>query len=686
MNKNTGAGVRFENLTKTEYNCISASINPKNLIKSVLSMEQTKITSLSTEKRVFKPKDSFSKSAHIKSMNQYKKLYNESVRTPEKFWAKIASELHWFKKWKKVLEWKLPHSKWFTGGKLNMSYNCLDRHLTTVRRNKAAIIWEGENGETATWTYQQLHRQVCMFANVMKKMGIKKGDRVCIYMPMIPEIAVAMLACTRIGAVHSIVFGGFSASALVDRINDASIKLVITADGGYRRGTIVNLKENVDEAMNSCPTVENVIVVARTEQEIAMHYGRDHWYHELMQSVDDNCPAEQLDSEHPLYILYTSGTTGKPKGILHTTGGYAVQTCITTKYIFDIKDEDVFWCTADAGWVTGHSYVVYGPLQCGATSLMYEGAPNFPNPDRFWEIIDKYKVNIFYTAPTAIRAFIKWGEEWPLRHKLDSLRLLGTVGEPINPEAWMWYYKVIGKGKCPIVDTWWQTETGAIMVSPLPGATPCKPGTATLPFFGIQPDVVDKHGKSCKANEGGYFIIKYPWPSMLRTIWGDDERYRKQYWSDFKGVYFTGDGARKDKDGYYWIMGRVDDVINVSGHRIGTAEVESALVAHAKVAESAVVGRPDELKGSAIVAFVTLEGKQHPSEELKGELKEWVTKQIGSLARPDDIRFTEALPKTRSGKIMRRLLREIATQGSVSGDTTTLEDFSVLEKLRDDDE
>ena len=649
-------------------------------------MEQTKITSLSTEKRVFKPKESFSKSAHIKSMNQYKKMYLESVRAPERFWAKIASELFWFRKWKKVLEWKLPHSKWFVGGKINLTYNCLDRHLNSIRRNKAAIIWEGENGETATWTYQQLHRQVCMFANVLKKMGIKKGDVICIYMPMIPEIAVAMLACARIGAVHSIVFGGFSASALVDRINDASAKMVITADGGYRRGTIVNLKENVDEAMNDCPTVDNVIVVARTEQEIVMHYGRDHWYHELMLSVDDICPAEQLDSEHPLYILYTSGTTGKPKGILHTTGGYAVQTYITMRYIFDIKDEDVFWCTADAGWVTGHSYVVYGPLENGATTLMYEGAPNFPNPDRFWEIIDKYKVNVFYTAPTAIRAFIKWGEEWPLKHRLDSLRLLGTVGEPINPEAWMWYYKVIGKGRCPIVDTWWQTETGAIMVSPMPGATPCKPGTATLPFFGILPEVVDKHGKLCKVNEGGYFVIKHPWPAMLRTIWGDDQRYKKQYWSEFKGVYFTGDGARKDKDGYFWIMGRVDDVINVSGHRIGTAEVESALVAHSKVAESAVVGRPDELKGSAIIAFVTLESKYHPTDELKTELKDWVTKQIGSLARPDEIRFTEALPKTRSGKIMRRLLREIATQGSVSGDTTTLEDFSVLESLRTDEE
>jgi len=645
-----------------------------------------RITSLEREKRVFKPNPKFSRKAHIKSITQYKKMYAESIKHPEKFWAGIAEELHWFKKWKKVLDWKAPHSKWFVGGKINMSYNCLDRHITSWRRNKAAIIWEGENGDTATWTYQELFRQVCKFSNALKKMGIQKGDRVCIYMPMIPEIAVAMLACTRIGAVHSIVFGGFSASALVDRINDAEAKMVITSDGCYRRGAIINLKANVDEAMPNCPTIENVIVMQRTGQEIHMHYGRDHWYHELMQGVDDVCPAEQLDSEHPLYILYTSGTTGKPKGILHTTGGYSVMTYITTKYVFDLKDEDIYWCTADAGWVTGHSYVIYGPLQNGATTVMYEGAPNFPNPDRFWEIIDKYKVNIFYTAPTAIRAFIKWGEEWPLRHKLDSLRLLGTVGEPINPEAWMWYYKVIGKGKCPIVDTWWQTETGAIMVTPLPGATPTKPGTATLPFFGIQMEVVAKDGHKAKANEGGYFVCKHPWPAMLRTIWGDDDRYKKQYWSEFKGVYFTGDGARRDKDGYFWIMGRVDDVINVSGHRIGTAEVESALVAHKKVAEAAVVGRPDDLKGSAIFAFVTLESKYKPSEELNAELKEWVVKQIGSLARPDEIRFTEALPKTRSGKIMRRLLREIATQGKVTGDTTTLEDFSTLEHLREDEE
>ncbi len=649
-------------------------------------MDQNKITSLEKENRVFKPNPEFSKKAYIKSLSQYKKMYNESIKNPKKFWAKIAGELFWFKKWKTVLKWKAPHSEWFVGGKTNMSYNCIDRHLSGWCRTKAAIIWEGENGDTAAWTYQELHRQVCKFSNVLKKMGIKKGDRVCIYMPMIPEIAVAMLACTRIGAVHSIVFGGFSASAIVDRINDAKAKMIITADGGYRRGAIVNLKANVDKAMPDCPTVENVIVVKRTENQIDFNIKYDHWYNELMMSVDDDCPAVQLDSEHPLYILYTSGTTGKPKGILHTTGGYMTQSYITTKYVFDLKPEDIYWCTADAGWVTGHSYVIYGPLLNGATTLMYEGAPNFPNPDRFWEIIDKYKVNIFYTAPTAIRAFIKWGAEWPLKHKLNSLRLLGTVGEPINPEAWMWYHKVIGKEKCPIVDTWWQTETGTIMVTPLPGATPTKPGTATLPFFGIQPEVVSKDGKVCKTNEGGYYVIKHPWPSMLRTIWGDDERYKRQYWSEFPGLYFTGDGARRDKDGYFWIMGRVDDVINVSGHRIGTAEVESALVAHNKVAEAAVVGKPDDLKGTAIAAFVTLEGKYKPSEELKVELKQWVTNRIGALARPDDIRFTEALPKTRSGKIMRRLLREIAAKGSVSGDTTTLEDFSVLEKLRTDEE
>ena len=558
--------------------------------------------------------------------------------------------------------------------------------MTSWRRNKAAIIWEGEPGESRTLTYQQLHTEVCKFANVLKKQGVAKGDRVALYMPLIPELAIAMLACARIGATHTIIFGGFSADALKDRINDCACKAVVTADGGWRRGGEVKLKPAVDEALKSTPTVTSCIVYKRTGTQITMQPGRDHWWHELIETVDDNCPAEELDSEHPLFILYTSGTTGKPKGILHTTGGYLTQVAVTTKLVFDLKDEDVYWCTADIGWVTGHSYVVYGPLANGATSLMYEGAPNHPNPDRFWQIIDKYKVNIFYTAPTAIRAFIKWGEQWVLKHNLSSLRLLGTVGEPINPEAWMWYHQIIGKGKCPIVDTWWQTETGGIMISPLPGATPTTPGTATRPIPGIAIDVITKEGKSCAANEGGYLVIKKPWPGMLRTIWGDDERYKQQYWSEIPGYYFAGDGARKDQHGYYWIMGRVDDVLNVAGHRLGTAEVESALVSHHTVAEAAVVGRPDDLKGSAIVAFVTLEGGRVGTDELKNELRNHVGKEIGAIAKPDDIRFTDTLPKTRSGKIMRRLLRELAAGGKVSGDTTTLEDFSVLEKLREDDE
>ena len=648
--------------------------------------EEKNITSLSRENRIFKPKKSSSKNAYIKTFQQYKKSYKKSIKDPEKFWAKIAEELHWFKKWTKVLKWKAPHSQWFVGGKINLSYNCIDRHLQTHRKNKVALFFEGELGDTRCLTYSQLSVEVNKFANVLKKLGTKKGDRVCIYMPMIPEAVIAMLACARIGAVHSVIFGGFSANALVDRITDAEASIVITADGAFRRGQVIKLKDNVDEALPNCPSVKNVIVVKRVGNEIRWNETLDKWYHDEMNSSDEMCSPERLDSEHPLYILYTSGTTGKPKGILHTTGGYSVQTYITTKYIFDIKDEDVFWCTADIGWVTGHSYVVYGPLQNGATIFLYEGAPNFPNPDRFWQMIDKYKITIFYTAPTAIRAFIKWGNQWVEKYKLDSLRLLGTVGEPINPEAWMWYYKMIGKEKCPIVDTWWQTETGAIMISPLPGATPTKPGSATLPFFGIEPDIVDKKGKKVPKGSGGLLVIKNPWPSMLRTIYKDDERYQKQYWSEFPGIYFTGDGARRDKDGYYWVMGRVDDVLNVSGHRLGTAEVESALVAHIKVAEAAVVGKPDEIKGNSLCAFVTLEGSQIPTDELKQELKEWVVKEIGALARPDEIRFTDMLPKTRSGKIMRRLLRELAHSGEVKGDTTTLEDFSVLEKLRSEEE
>jgi len=640
------------------------------------------ITSVLKENRIFKPAAKFSKSAAIKSFAQYKKLYNQSIHDPEKFWGTMADELTWYKKWSKVLRWKLPFAEWFVGGKINVSVNCLDRHLTTWRKNKAAIIWEGEPGDTRTLTYADLHREVCQCANVLKKLGVVKGDRVIIYMPMIPELPVAMLACARIGATHSVIFGGFSSEALKDRINDAQAKLVITADGGYRRGNVIPLKANIDEALKVTPSVESVVVVNRVGLDVPMIPGRDHWWEGLMSTTSSECEPEKLESEHPLYILYTSGTTGKPKGVVHSTAGYLLGCHLTTKYVFDIKDTDTYWCTADIGWVTGHSYIVYGPFSNGATVVMYEGAPNHPEPDRFWSIVEKYKVNVFYTAPTAIRAFIKWGEQWPLKHDLSSIRLLGTVGEPINPEAWMWYSKIIGKGKCPIVDTWWQTETGSIMITPLPGATPTKPGTATLPFFGIQPDVVNKEGKSVGANQGGYLVIKKPWPSMMRGVYRDPERFKKTYWSDIKGMYFTGDGARKDKDGYFWIMGRVDDVINVSGHRLGTMEVESALVSHPYVAEAAVVGKPDEIKGSAICAFVTLEGKRSPTPELKEELRQHVAKEIGAMAKPDDIRFTDALPKTRSGKIMRRLLREIAAGGTATGDTTTLEDFSVLEKLR----
>jgi acetyl-CoA synthetase len=651
-----------------------------------MSENQTAIESVLQESRVFEPPTEFAANAYVKSFADYERMYAEAEADPQAFWAAQAENLHWFKKWDTVLEWNLPHAKWFVGGKINASYNCLDRHLNSWRRTKAAIIWEGEPGDQRTLTYQQLHHEVCKFANVLKKLGIEKGDRIALYMPLVPELAIAMLAAARIGAAHTVIFGGFSADAVRDRVNDGGCKLIVTADGGFRRGGEVVLKTAVDKAVSECPTVENVVVFKRTHSEINMQIGRDHWWHELMAIVDANCPAEELDSEHPLYILYTSGTTGKPKGILHTTGGYLTQVNITSKWVFDLKDDDVYWCTADIGWVTGHSYVVYGPLSNGATVLMYEGAPNHPAPDRFWDIIQRHRVSIFYTAPTAIRAFIKWGEQWALKHDLSSLRLLGTVGEPINPEAWMWYHKVIGKQRCPIVDTWWQTETGGIMISPLPGATPTVPGTATRPFPGILIDIQTKDGKSVGANEGGYLVIKHPFPSMLRTIWGDDERYKKQYWSEIPGVYFAGDGARRDERGYFWIMGRVDDVINVSGHRLGTAEVESALVSHPAVAEAAVVGRPDDLKGQAIAAFVTLEGGRTGGEELKNELRAHVAKEIGALAKPDDIRFTDALPKTRSGKIMRRLLRELASNGQVAGDVTTLEDFSVLEKLRQDEE
>lgn len=651
-----------------------------------MPQSQPDINSLLKEDRIFSPPSEFSGRAHIKSREDYDRIYKRSIEDPEGFWSEIAGELHWFRKWDKVLEWNEPFAEWFVGGQINISYNCLDRHLSTWRKNKAAIIWEGEPGDTRTLTYQQLYQEVCKFANVLKSLGVEKGDRVAIYMPMIPELPVAMLACARIGAAHSIVFGGFSSEALKDRINDAEAKVVITADGGFRRGGVVQLKPAVDEAIKDCPSVRQMVVVERCKNQIHMEPGRDHWYHQLMVNALDRCEAEPLDSEHVLYILYTSGTTGKPKGIVHTTGGYAVQTYITTKWIFDIRDEDTYWCTADIGWVTGHSYVVYGPLQTGASVVMYEGAPNTPDFGRFWAIVEKHKVNILYTAPTAIRTFIKWGEQWPMKYDLSSLRVLGTVGEPINPEAWIWYYRVIGKERCPVVDTWWQTETGAIMISPIPGAIPTKPGSATLPFPGVVPDIQTRDGVSAGTNQGGYLVIKRPWPSMLRTIYGDPERFVKQYWSDIKGCYFTGDGARRDNDGYFWLMGRVDDVINVSGHRLGTMEIESALVSHSMVAEAAVVGRPDELKGQAVAAFVTLESGQQPSNELKEELRRHVQKEIGAMAKPDDIRFTDALPKTRSGKIMRRLLRDIASGAQTVGDTTSLEDYSVLAKLREDEE
>ncbi|MFL5244306.1 MAG: acetate--CoA ligase [Gemmataceae bacterium] len=651
-----------------------------------MSSPSMNITSILKETRQFRPPPEFAAHSHFKSLAEYEKTYNEAKADPVKFWADQARSLSWFKTWDKVLDWQEPHAKWFVGGKINASYNCIDRHLTGPRKNKAAIIWEGEPGDSRVLRYQDLHREVCKFANVLKGQGIRAGDRVAIYMPMIPELAIAMLACARIGAPHSIVFGGFSADAVADRNNDAGARIIITADGGWRRGKVVPLKQNVDAALIKSPTIEKCIVFNRCNQTVDMKPGRDLWWHDLMADASPDCSAEPLDSEHPLYILYTSGSTGKPKGILHTTAGYLLGTSLTHKWIFDLREEDTFWCTADIGWVTGHSYIVYGPLANGATAVMYEGAPNHPREDRFWAIIEKYRVNTFYTAPTAIRAFVKWGNEWPKKHDLSSLRLLGTVGEPINPEAWIWYHEVIGNKRCPIVDTWWQTETGMIMISPLPGAIATKPGSATRPFPGIVAEIVDKQGRPLPANQGGFLVIQHPWPAMLRTIYGDDERYRQQYWSQVPHCYFTADGARKDADGYFWIMGRVDDVLNVAGHRLSTMEIESALVHHPRVAEAAVVGKPDELKGEGISCFVTLKGGITPSDELKKELREHVAKEIGSLARPDEIRFTESLPKTRSGKIMRRLLRDIASGKQTAQDTTTLEDYSVLAKLREEEE
>jgi len=651
-----------------------------------MSTAAANITSVLKETRQFPPPAEFAAHAHIKSLAEYEKLYQRAAGDPEGFWAEQAESLHWFKRWDSVLVWKEPHAQWFAGGKLNACFNCVDRHLAGPRKNKAAIIWEGEPGDSRVLRYQDLHREVCKFANVLKNLDIKAGDRVTIYMGMVPELAIAMLACARIGATHSVIFGGFSADAVADRNNDAKARLVITADGGWRRGKVVPLKQNVDAALAKSATVEKCVVFNRCNQEVVMKPGRDLWWHELMAEATADCPAEPLESEHPLYILYTSGSTGKPKGVLHTTAGYLLGTSLTHRWVFDLREDDTYWCTADIGWVTGHSYIVYGPLANGATTLMYEGAPNHPREDRFWSIIEKYRVNIFYTAPTAIRAFIKWGDAWPKKHDLSSLRLLGTVGEPINPEAWMWYHEVIGNKRCPIVDTWWQTETGMILIAPLPGAVPTKPGSATRPLPGVIAEVVDRHGKPVPDGQGGLLVIQKPWPAMLRTIYGDDERYKQQYWSQVPHVYFTADGARRDQDGYFWIMGRVDDVINVSGHRLSTMEVESALVHHAKVAEAAVVGKPDEIKGEGLACFVTLIGGVKPTDQLKKELQEHVVKEIGALARPDEIRFTETLPKTRSGKIMRRLLRDIACGKQTTGDTTTLEDYSVLAKLREEEE
>ncbi|MFO0723687.1 MAG: acetate--CoA ligase [Myxococcota bacterium] len=644
------------------------------------------IRSVLQEDRVFQPPAEFAKQAAIGSMAEYERLYRQSIDEPEKFWGEQAQKLiPWMTPFNKVLEWNEPFAKWFVGGKTNASVACVDRHVEGGRRNKAAIIFEGEPGDTRTITYGQLQREVCQLANTLSALGIGKGDRVAIYLPMIPEAVVAMLACARIGAPHNVIFGGFSAEAVRDRVNDAGVKLIITADGGWRRGKIVALKDAVDRALPECPSVERVLVVKRTDLPVMMKHGRDEWWHEHVPKASAKHDAPALDAEHPLFMLYTSGSTGKPKGVLHSTGGYLVHATLTSKVVFDLKEEDVYWCTADVGWVTGHSYIVYGPLSAGATVLLYEGAPNQPDFGRLWQMIERHHVTVFYTAPTAIRAFIRAGDQFPKSHDLSSLRLLGSVGEPINPEAWMWYHHVIGGDRCPIVDTWWQTETGGIMITPIPGATPTKPGTATRPFFGVAADIVKQDGTPCGPDEGGYLVIKRPWPSMLRTIFGDDERYKQTYWTKIPGMYFAGDGARRDADGNFWIMGRIDDVINVAGHRLGTAEVESALVAHHHIAEAAVVGKPDPIKGTAIVAFVTVKAGYKPSDALKDELRAHVTEHIGAIARPDEIRFADALPKTRSGKIMRRLLNEIAAGNTPKGDTTTLEDLSVLAKLRDEE-
>ena len=641
--------------------------------------------------RAFAPSPEFVANANANDPD----IYTRANADPQAWWESWAEQLDWIQKWDTVLEWNAPHSKWFVGGKLNVSANCVDRHALGVRRDKRAIVWEGEPGDQRILTFGELHTEVQKFANVLKGLGVEKGERVVLYMPMIPEAAIAMLACTRIGAVHSIVFGGFSAESLKERTNDCGAKVILTADGYWRRGNIVPLKATTDEAVEGCPTVEKVVVLNRLGDKISitMQEGRDIWWGDLVAQASAECTPEPMDSEDPLFILYTSGSTGKPKGILHTTGGYLTGTMATSKLVFDLQEDDLYWCSADVGWVTGHSYVVYGPLANGATIFMYEGSPDWGTEgkggarDRFWEMIERHKITILYTAPTLIRACMKWGEEHPNSHDLSSLRLLGSVGEPINPEAWLWYHRVVGDGRCPIVDTWWQTETGGVMISPLPGATPTKPGSATLPLPGIVADVVDKDGNSQPADQGGYLAIRHPWPGMMRTVHGDPERFRKSYWEEIRpadgsNLYFAGDGARRDADGYFWVMGRVDDVINVSGHRLGTMEIESALVSHPAVAEAAVVGRPDDLKGEGIVAFVTLEAGRSGDDALIAELKAHVGKEIGPIARPDLIKFTDALPKTRSGKIMRRILRSLAAGQEVSGDTSTLEDRSVLDALR----
>ncbi|MCL5038812.1 MAG: acetate--CoA ligase [Firmicutes bacterium] len=643
-----------------------------------MAQPEKALEALLEEDRLFYPPQDFALQANVRDQG----IYQGAQKDPEAFWAAQAESLDWYKRWDQVLEWKPPFAKWFVNGRLNVAHNCIDRHLKTARKNKAAIIWEGEPGDSRILTYQQLYYEVTRFANVLKGLGVKRGDRVTLYLPMVPELPIAMLACARIGAPHSVVFGGFAAEALRDRINDAQAKVVITADGGYRRGQVVPLKKNVDMALEGTPSVEKVVVVRRIGGpfETPMRQGRDLWWHDLIGAAPLHCPPEEMDAEDMLYILYTSGTTGKPKGVVHTTGGYLTGVSTTHRMIFDLKEDDIYWCTADIGWVTGHSYIVYGPLANGATSVMYEGAPDFPARDRFWAIIEKYGVTLLYTAPTAIRTFMKWGPQWPERRDLSSLRLLGTVGEPINPEAWIWYHRHIGGGRCPIVDTWWQTETGMILISPLPGITSLKPGSATVPFPGVDAQVVDENGRPVPKGSGGYLVLKSPWPAMLRTIYGDPQRYVNQYWSRWEGMYFTGDGAKWDEDGYFWVLGRVDDVINVAGHRIGTMEVESALVDHPTVAEAAVIGRAHEVKGQALAAFVILKEGVRAVPELISELKEHVARKIGSLARPEDIIFTAELPKTRSGKIMRRLLRDVA-EGRSLGDTTTLADPTVVATL-----